>query len=91
MVRRGKVNYALAVRQVKTFMPEGMREEFLKGIDACKDIGNSWNFQTQIYCFDHICLYFFVLFIGADMDDNCDKSYAILKCFFDNNEHFMFP
>lgn len=91
MVRRGKLNYALAVRQVKTFMPEAMRDQYLKGINACKDIGSFWKFSDRNYCFDYILSMFFVLFPGDDLQDNCEKSYEILKCFFDNNEHFMFP
>lgn len=39
MVRRGRINIDQVTKQVKTFLPEFMREEWLRGIAACKDHG----------------------------------------------------
>lgn len=39
MLKKGKFNGDLAVKQINTFLPPFMRTEWLKGIEACKDFG----------------------------------------------------
>lgn len=39
MMKKGKVNHELAIKQINLFMPAGIREEYLKGINTCKDHG----------------------------------------------------
>lgn len=39
MMRKGKVNYELAVKQINMFMPAEIRDQYLKGIHECKDSG----------------------------------------------------
>ncbi|XP_055299078.1 general odorant-binding protein 72-like [Sitodiplosis mosellana] len=39
MIRKGKFNSELAVKNINMFLPEFMREEWLRGVAACKDHG----------------------------------------------------
>lgn len=39
MMRKGKINHDLAIRQVNMFMPPEIREQYVKGINECRDAG----------------------------------------------------
>lgn len=39
LVRRGKLNYDSAVKQINLFMPDGMKEVYLGGVDKCRYSG----------------------------------------------------
>lgn len=39
LVRGGKINYDLAVKQINLFMPDGMKEVYLDGIEKCRNSG----------------------------------------------------
>lgn len=41
VVRRGKLNYDLAVKQINLFMPDELKEIYLRGIDQCKNSGKN--------------------------------------------------
>lgn len=39
MIRNGKLNYNLAVKQINLFMPDGMKEVYLSAVEQCKNSG----------------------------------------------------
>lgn len=39
MMRKGKLNADLAIRQIKMYMPPGMQDEWVIGIEACRNNG----------------------------------------------------
>lgn len=39
MVRKGQLNYNLIVKQINLFMPDGIKEVYLNGVEQCKNIG----------------------------------------------------
>ncbi|XP_031634705.1 general odorant-binding protein 72-like [Contarinia nasturtii] len=40
MIRKGKLKADLAIKNVNTFLPANMREQWVRGITACKEIGD---------------------------------------------------
>lgn len=49
MVRKGKLNYDLIVKQINLFMPDGIKEVYLSGVEQCKNSGeiNILNYRTS--------------------------------------------
>lgn len=41
IVKRGKLNYRVAVRQINLFMPDEMKELYLHAVEECKDSGKT--------------------------------------------------
>lgn len=39
MMRKGKFNAPLAMKQINLFMPEQYKEPYLNGVQMCKDSG----------------------------------------------------
>lgn len=48
MVRKGKIKFDLAIKNINTFLPPTMRDQWLKGITACRDIGNFLNTSNDV-------------------------------------------
>lgn len=40
LMRKGKINHELAMKQINLFMPPEIRDQYIKGINTCKDYGN---------------------------------------------------
>lgn len=39
LLRNGVANFDLAVRQMKTMLPEELREPYINGVNACRNAG----------------------------------------------------
>lgn len=47
IVKRGKLNYRVAVRQINLFMPDEMKELYLHAVEECKDSGKTIHFRLN--------------------------------------------
>lgn len=61
MIRKGKLKVDLAIKQIKIYMPPAMRDEWLRGIAACKEHGNFIHISQKILYYNRI--FFFLLII----------------------------
>lgn len=85
MVRRGRFNAPLAIKQINLFMPEDLKESFIFSVHRCKDSGKKPLFRPidELYKRD--------TFAGKGLTEPCDVSYELLKCFERENPKFLFP
>lgn len=66
IMKKGKLNYQGAMKQVDTLVPNDMKDDFRRGIEACKDVASS-------------------------IKDHCESSFAVIKCYVENNPKFLIP
>lgn len=62
MIRRGKFMAELAAKNVNLFLPPStLRDEWLKGIELCKDSGIlydfNWTILLYVECFNSILIF----------------------------------
>lgn len=89
MIRNGKLNYNLAVKQVNLFMPDGIKEVYLSAIEQCKNSGKkTLKLSDQLR---RLIAFQFYRLKADDITDNCEYSFTLLQCFYKTSPVFMFP
>lgn len=90
MIKRGKLNADLAIKNIKIILPPEIREQWLNGVRMCRNAGklletiplnnpvkNSSPFHIN---FD---------FSGEEYEDPCERFFEVVVCMYKNNEHFV--
>lgn len=93
-MRKGKINYEQAMKQIDMMLPEEFKPAFREALERCKSAGI---FICFTYYSQHILHKQFELtkhsfrFVAVEIKNHCDASYAIVQCFFENDTKFYFP
>lgn len=85
----------LAAKNVNMFLPPSeLRDEWLRGIEACKDMGILLCFyfcRWKNHLFINVSFPFFLQILAIGSSDPCQRAYELIICFSKNNDQFMFP
>lgn len=41
MIRKGKLKADLAIKQIRMYLPPGIQDEWVRGVEACRNFGNN--------------------------------------------------
>lgn len=91
-MKKNTMNYNLAAKRIKTFMPPELQEKYLNALTVCRDAGKLLFILCWHSCL--VCLFVDVGhfgFTGANLTNPCEKSYIMLACYQRNNDHFFIP
>lgn len=83
-MKKNKLNYDAAIKQMDMLLPEELLEENKQGITVCKEAG-----QCNIKKFLHQIIN--IEFEAVGVKEPCEAAFVLIQCMYKNNKKFMFP
>lgn len=72
--KKGKLNYDSAIKQINSMLPEHLREDYINGLNTCKEAGN--NKCNDLYRRWKMCLTILLLFFSTFLQQKESKIIA---------------